>query len=92
MTQLNIFDKPKDGYSWKTSWPAYKEPGKEIQEAKILELIKQSADNLLHLSQLTKLPQSTVAGRVNDLIKKGLVEYSGTIIFEGRLRKKIKLK
>ena len=41
------------------------------------------------LEEATGLPQSTVAGRVNDLVKVNKVMYSGTMEYLGRLRKKI---
>lgn len=97
-TQITIYDDPddikKDGYSFQTSMPAYEEnkPNKEAQKIIILNLIKNGYVTLLSLSEKTKLPQSTVAGRVNDLIEDRKVKYDGTVIYKNRKRKQIILK
>jgi len=78
-----------NNYSYATSLPAYKEPGKDIQARLVMFHVNAGANNLLQLSQIMGLPQSTVAGRVNDCIKDGKLKYEGFIEFEGRKRKRI---
>lgn len=91
--QLNLYGEPiKDGYSYQTSLPSYKESGKEAQRIIILNLIKKGFVTLLQLSENTGLPQSTVAGRVNDLIDENKVYYSGTVEYKNRKRKMIFIK
>ena|SRR5436190_728259 len=78
-------------YSYPTSLPAY-ESGpliKHKQSEDILAFIKRGATNLLQLSQLTGLPQSTVSGRISDLLNEGKIEYKGFVIYADRKRKKI---
>jgi hypothetical protein len=93
MPQQELFPH-KDGYSWKTSYPSYKDNQSEKQRQAnlILNHIKEGADCLLKLAELTGLPQSTVAGRTNDLIDEGKVMYEGFVNYNNRKRKKIILK
>lgn len=79
-------------YSYSTSLPAFKENQalhKRTQCDNVLALIRKGSDNLLQVSQLTGLPQSTIAGRVNDLVNDGRVKYFGQVVYNNRLRKKI---
>ncbi len=78
-------------YSYQTSLPAYhqNQSGKELQKERVLQFIKNGINNLKQLQQNTGLQQSTIAGRVNDLIADKKVMYQGTIIYQERLRKKI---
>ena len=78
-------------YSFETSYPAYKEAPelKRRQADELLLFIKRGANNLLQLSQLSGLPQSTVAGRCNDLKTEGKIDYAGHVIYADRKRKKI---
>lgn len=81
------------GYSFATSLPAYrdKKEEKRSQAQKLLLYIQaaQPGTCLKQLERLIGLPQSTVAGRVNDLIAGQYVMYDGIIEFEGRRRKRI---
>lgn len=91
--QLNLYGEPiKDGYSYQTSLHAYKESGKEAQRIIILNLIKKGFVTLLQLSEITGFPQSTVSGRVNDLIDEGKVYYNSTVEYKNRKRKMIFIK
>lgn len=67
-----------DNYSYSTSLPAYHESAinKRRQAEEIFRFITRGANNLLQLSEVTGLPQSTVAGRVNDLKGEGKVTYT----------------
>jgi hypothetical protein len=79
-------------YSFPTSLPAYHE-GPDIkrrqQDELLAFIVKGAADNLLHLARLTGLPQSTVSGRINDLIEESKVKYLGYTVYADRKRKKI---
>jgi len=92
MHQQELFPK-KDGYSWQTSYPSYKDniSEKQRQATLILKHIREGANCLLRLAELTGLPQSTVAGRTNDLIDEGRVKYEDFVIYNNRKRKKIVL-
>lgn len=81
----------KTNYSVITSLPAYREPGKEIQAAKVIEAVRQGNNNLKALEQVLELPQSTISGRVNDCIEAGKLMYSDFVQFAGRKRKRIVL-
>jgi DNA-binding IclR family transcriptional regulator len=87
------FNKP--GYSYETSLPAYEEGRHTVkarQQETILEMIKSSGANTIReIAKLTGLPDSTIAGRLNDLIKSGKVEYKGFVEYDGRKRKEIGL-
>jgi len=89
--QTDLFH--KDGYSWQTSHPAYKDniSEKQRQATLILKHIKDGANCLLKLAELTGLPQSTVAGRTNDLIEANKVKYQDFVVYNNRKRKKIVL-
>ncbi len=89
--QTDLFSKPHAGYSRETSLPAFREgsANKAIQEARITSLVSQGVNTLLQLSEVTGLPQSTVAGRCNDAIRHGSIRYDGTVVYKKRLRKKI---
>ena len=80
-------------YSYKTSLPAYQEnaEGKQLKKEQILaEIIRLGGTACLkQLEKALHIPQSTCAGRINDLIVDGKVMYDGLIEFDGRLRKKI---
>ena len=80
-----------DNYSYNTSLPAYHDNAinKRRQAEEILRFINKGANNLLQLSELTGLPQSTIVGRVNDLKGDSKVEYTGFTIYKDRKRKKI---
>jgi DNA-binding Lrp family transcriptional regulator len=77
-----------NNYSFETSLPAYQEP-KDIQMVKVFGSIKDGKNCLLAISEELGLPQSTIAGRVNDLIDEGKVKYCGFVIYKNRKRKKI---
>lgn len=83
-------------YSFSTSLPAYQEnpSGKQKQSETLYSAIKSfgGVSCLKQLSNITGLPQSTVAGRISDCIKAGLVEYSDFVVFDGRKRKRIIIK
>ncbi len=90
--QTDLFSKPHAGYSRETSLPAFREgsANKAIQEAKIVALVGgYVCDNLLAISELVGLPQSTVAGRTNDAIRHGTIKYDGFTTYKGRKRKRI---
>jgi hypothetical protein len=80
-----------NNYSFTTSLPAYQDNAliKRRQADDLFLFIKRGANNLLQLSQLSGLPQSTVAGRCNDLLSEGKIKYAGHVIFADRKRKKI---
>lgn len=75
-------------YSYQTSLIPYFEVDQD-QTQMIFGLIKDGLNCLLSLAEVSHLPQSTVAGRVNDLIKSGKVEYNDFIIYKNRKRKRI---
>lgn len=81
----------KTNYSIETSLPAYLSP-KDVQVEKVYETVKNGANNLLAISELLNMPQSTVSGRINDLIEIGRVKYEGILEYKNRKRKQIKLK
>lgn len=77
-------------YSFETSLPAYKinPVNKQSQANKILGYVKQlKSTTLKELEDLTGMPQSTIAGRVNDLIEDKKVHYNGKKKYKGMLRK-----
>lgn len=78
-------------YSFETSLPAFKEnqTQKRVQRENILRFIKKGADNLLQLSQITGIPQSTVSARMKELRKDQKADYLGYVVYENRKRKKI---
>jgi hypothetical protein len=78
-------------YSFATSYPAFtdNQVNKRKQTDEILAFIVKGANNLLQLSQLTGLPQSTVSGRCNDLIEEGKIKYEGFTVYADRKRKRI---
>ena len=82
----------KLNYSSQTSLPAYRcnHGGKLLQKEYILSSIRKWGSTcLLRISEETGVPQSSCAGRVNDLVNENKVEYSGTTVYKNRLRKKI---
>ena len=83
----------KTNYSKSTSLPAYRdnESGKLFQREQIRDCIRRGQNNLLQISYALRLPQSTVSGRVNDLIAAGVAKYDGHVVFEGYKRKRIVL-
>lgn len=80
-------------YSYQTSLPPYREDaeGKQLKKQQILAEITRlgGVACLKQLETALHIPQSTCAGRVNDLIQEGKVIYDGLIEFFGRKRKKI---
>jgi hypothetical protein len=78
-------------YSFSTSLPPYQERPieKKRQANELFAFIYRGANNLLQLSELTGLPQSTVAGRCNDLVFEKRIIYNGHTIYKDRKRKKI---
>lgn len=81
-------------YSFETSLKPYREkPSEKRRQAdEIMAFIKRGANSLLQLAELSGLPQSTVSGRVNNLIEENRVEYKGFTIFNNRKRKRIVVK
>ena len=84
----------KTNYSVETSLPAYysKKNDKDIQKARILKLIPHIGTCLKELEEKTGLPQSTVAARINDLIKENKVHYFGKYCYKNMYRKRIFIK
>lgn len=82
----------KTNYSYKTSLPPYREnlDGKKAQKQKILEEMQRLGGYacLKQIEHFMHIPQSSCAGRINDLIADGKVKHEGYVEFEGRLRKK----
>ncbi len=81
-----------NNYSFETSYPPYKENeavNKNRQCDEVLGFIAKGANNLLQISQLTGLPQSTIAARCNDLVKECKAKYEGFTVYADRKRKKI---
>jgi predicted transcriptional regulator len=79
-------------YSFETSYPAYREneaSNKTRQCDEVFQFIKRGANNLLQISELTGLPQSTIAARINDLISESKIKYDGFVVYEDRKRKRI---
>ena len=78
-------------YSFQTSLEPYREASelKKRQADELFAFIRRGANNLLQLSELSGLPQSTVSGRVNDLVEENKIEYNGFTVFRDRKRKKI---
>lgn len=78
-------------YSYATSLPTYldNKEGKAKQRNRIMRLIKRGFNNLKKISKYSGIESSTVAARVNELIKYSQVKYDGNVIYKGRLRKKI---
>lgn len=78
-------------YSYETSLPAYLDnpTEKRRQQDEMLRFIRKGANNLLQLSILMGIPQSTVSGRMTDLIKEGRAKYDGHVIYNGSKRKRI---
>lgn len=80
------------GYSYKTSLPAQAlntATSKQRQCQQVLTAILKGANNLLQISQMTGIVQSTVSARVNDLIEDGKVKYEGFVYYQGMKRKRI---
>ena len=81
-------------YSYGTSLPAYHDKThKEFQRKMILGLLVRLGGRsfIKELALETGLPDSTIAGRVNDLIKEGSVYYGATEKWKDRRRKQILL-
>jgi DNA-binding Lrp family transcriptional regulator len=78
----------ENNYSYETSLPAYHED-KKVQSRLVYVAIYNGVNSLLAISEHLNLPQSTVAGRVNDLIEEGKVRYDGFTVYKNRKRKKI---
>lgn len=84
-------------YSYETSLPAYYDNSslKKRQQDVILKLVEDCGTCLKEIEKKLKavyninIPQSTVSGRISDLIKEKKVMYLGKIFFEGYTRKKI---
>jgi predicted transcriptional regulator len=79
----------KTNYSYETSLPPYKQD-KTSQCLAVLDCVTEDCNCLLQISRKLKLPQSTISGRVNDLIEMGKVKYEGFTTYENRKRKAIK--
>lgn len=81
-------------YSYATSLPAFHshEDEKQRQADKIYQLVKSGVDNLLRLSEITKLEQGRVSARINDLIADNKVIYQGKIVYKNFTRKRIVVK
>ena len=93
-SQTSIDFKPPSGYSFETSLPAYEEGRETVkarQQEKILDIVMNGAKTIREIAKRTGLPDSTVAGRVNDLIKDQKLEYDGYAEYDGRKRKQIGL-
>lgn len=83
-----------ENYSYLTSLPAYlenKAERKDSQCEKVLSFIKGGCNNLLLISEKSGITQAIVSARVNDLIEEGKCIYSGHVVYNNRLRKKIVL-
>ena len=89
MSQIDI-SFPRVGVQ-ETSREAYY----ENREAKgrmvkmVVEAVRNGSNCLKAIEKVTGLPQSSVAGRVNDAIQDKLLRYDGTVEFMGRRRKRI---
>lgn len=81
-------------YSYATSLEPYRDNAteKKRQADELYQFIRRGANSLLQLAELSGLPQSTVSGRVNDLIFEKRIEYKGKTIYKNRERKKIVVK
>lgn len=93
--QLDFFH-AKTNYSFDTSLPALTENKSEKQQAKqrVYDAICNGANCLLKIHEVLKMPQSSVSGRVNELIEEGKVYYSDKenyIQYKNKLRKRIML-
>lgn len=90
---MNQQTETREGYSWQTSLPAYREApqSKQIQMQRIIALVVLGASCLKELAEKTGLPQSTVSGRANDAIQAGALKYDGFVIYGARKRKKLTL-
>lgn len=75
-------------YSYPTSLPPYLED-KTKQRNKVLRVIKAGKKCIKAIAKATGIPDSTVAGRVNDLVKFGVVKYDDFTYFDNRKRKRI---
>jgi recombinational DNA repair protein RecT len=81
-------------YSFQTSMPAYlenKENSKERQCEKVLNAVRNGADNLLQISERIGIPQAIVSARCADLKSEKKIEYCDFVIYKDRKRKKIQL-
>jgi len=100
MNQPTLFDQPpvvrkKTNYSYGTSDIAYhsNKDGKQTDEEKVFHWCKTLPNPTIgEIADKTGIVDSTVAGRINDLITKGLVRYDetikddeGNIIHEGKV-------
>lgn len=83
----------KTNYSYETSLLPYRDNGneKKLQRLRILDEIVKGANNLLQISEIIGLPQSTISGRCGDLIKEGDIKYEGRVKYKDYTRKKIVL-
>jgi DNA-binding MarR family transcriptional regulator len=82
----------KTNYSFPTSGPAYHDKThRQYQRTMLLNLLIRMGgkSSLLELANESNLPESTVSGRINDLIKDGLVYYGAPIAYKGRKRKQV---
>lgn len=90
---------PKSNYSYKTSLPAYlaNAAGKDMQAKLILYVVKKymkkkatlkGIQDRLRIIFNIKLPQSTISGRVNDLVHSNKLAYFGEqVVYKEYLRK-----
>ncbi len=80
----------KTNYPYQTSLLPYLEE-RIGQVNTIYHFIQTGCNCLLILSDVTGLPQSTVSGRVNDLISSGKVCYSGIVNYKNKNRNRKKI-
>lgn len=79
-------------YSHATSLPAYHSNAeqKQFQKDMIYSLVLQKRKTCLkELANITGIEQSTVSGRINDLVTDKKVTYAGSAMLLGRMRKVI---
>lgn len=55
----------------------------------VFEAVKNGADNILRIHEITGLSEKTICGRVNDLINEGSLMYLGIVRYKNRNRKKL---
>lgn len=90
---FNGFCIVNNNYSHATSLPAYEDnQGEKLSQLEgVISMVNNGSRSLKELANDSGLPQSTIAGRVNDAIRLGRLKYEGFVIFENRKRKKIVL-
>jgi hypothetical protein len=82
-----------NNYSRETSLPAYKEnqAGKEAQKTRILQVIRDLGGRatLKQIEEVIQLPQSSISGRINDLIEDRKVKDTGEKTLYAGMRRKV---